>query len=70
MTTALGPEARARLTMYGREQIHRVLTALTGEVKGGTMTSEKALVLVAELATLQSFIQKIDKEVLEAQRRD
>lgn len=69
MKVNLGPEARARLLQHTREEQRRILVALTAEVKGGTMTSEKALVIVSELSTLQGFINKIDKEVLEVQRR-
>lgn len=64
----LGREARARLSAMLSEEINTVLIHLTGEVRGGTMNSEKALMFVAELARLKGLTSRVDRENQEERR--
>lgn len=64
----IGREARSRLTDLLSEKLGMVLTNLTREYKGGTMTPDKALGFVAELACLEGLVSVVQREADEERR--
>ena len=64
----IGREARARLSALLSEKVEVVLTNLTREHRGGTMTPDKALMFVAQLACLEELASHVSREAEEEAR--